>query len=197
MLSLPMVYSTCMNMLGGQRAESELIFRYIRPAPGMRILDLGCGPAAILKLLPEKVVYVGIDISQAYVDAARKRYGDRAVFHCMPVESVSSANLAAFDLVIGLGVLHHLDDAQAEDFFSLAAQVLHDKGRCLTLDPCLVDGQHWITRRLIELDRGRNIRNTEGYQALAAQSFSQAKLAIRHDLLRVPYTHLIMECRKS
>lgn len=197
MLSLPRVYSTCMNMLGGQRAESELIFRYIRPAQGMRILDLGCGPAAILKLLPEKVVYVGIDISQAYVDAARKRYGDRAVFHCMPVESVSSANLAAFDLVIGLGVLHHLDDAQAEDFFSLAAQVLHDKGRCLTLDPCLVKGQHYVARMLIRLDRGRNVRTAQDYAALANASFSNVSQTVRHDLLRVPYTHLIMECRKS
>lgn len=195
-LSLPKVYGMCRGVLGKACSRRELVDSYIRPKIGMRVLDLGCGPASILDYLPLHIEYVGIDASHLYIATAKEKYGDRGCFHCMPLEAVRLEGLDKCDIVMGLGVLHHLDDAQAAHFFSLSAQVLHDKGRCLTLDPCLVDGQHWIARWLIGLDRGRNVRKAEGYQALALQSFQQVNQTIRHDLMRVPYTHLIMECRK-
>ena len=102
-----------------------------------------------------------------------------------------------FDLVLGTGVLHHLDDIQARGFFSLAERMLRTGGRCLTLEPCLVKGQHYVARMLIRLDRGRNVRTAQEYAALASASFSDVSQTLRHDLLRVPYTHLIMECRKT
>jgi SAM-dependent methyltransferase len=185
-----------MNLLGGSRPGRELVEQYIRPEKGMRILDLGCGPAAILEYLPENAYYVGVDLSHDYIDAARKRYGKRGTFHCMAVESLHGAGLAGFDLVMGLGVLHHLDDEQARSFFAVAVAALNESGRCLTVDPCRVPGQHPVARLLIRMDRGRNVRSPYEYAVLAGSAFSGVVQNINHNWLRVPYTHHIMECRR-
>jgi len=195
-LSLPGVYTFFQNLLGGPQPWRDLVKIHIRPEKGMHILDIGCGPAAILDYLPESVHYVGVDLSQEYINAARKQYGPRGEFHCMPAESFQkNGNLSGFDLVMGLGLLHHLDDTQAMHFFSAATNALRSHGRCLTVDPCMVDGQHPLARFLIRMDRGQNVRTAEAYLSLAKPFFNSAVQNIYHDWLRVPYTHHIMECR--
>lgn len=195
LLSLPSVYGFCQNLLGDRDSQHELVSGFIRPFAGMRILDLGCGPADILCFLPDDVRYVGIDLSRPYIEAAHRRHGARGEFHCAPLESMAAAGRGGFDLVMGLGVLHHLDDRQAKRFFELAAEMMTANGRCLTLDPCRAAGQHPLARLLIRMDRGANVRTAEAYGALAAASFAHRSQVIRGDLLRVPYTHHIMECR--
>ncbi|RKZ63742.1 MAG: class I SAM-dependent methyltransferase, partial [Candidatus Parabeggiatoa sp. nov. 3] len=49
----------------------------------------------------------------------------------------------------------------------------------------------------ISKDRGQNVRTQEGYLELASQVFSNITTDIRHDLLRIPYTHFILECVKT
>jgi cyclopropane fatty-acyl-phospholipid synthase-like methyltransferase len=194
-LSFPGIYGFCQNLLGGPQPWRKLVETYIRPENGLHILDLGCGPAAILEYLPESVDYVGVDVSREYIDAARKKYGKRSTFHCMSIESLSNADLRGFDLVMGLGVLHHLGDKEAHNFFAAAAGALNMNGRCLTVEPCLVRGQHPIARLLIRMDRGQNVRASHEYAALAMSFFPNVIQHISHDWLRVPYTHHMMECR--
>lgn len=163
----------------------------------MRILDLGCGPATILAYLPAEIDYVGVDLSRKYIDAARSVYGKRARFYCLRVEDMNSAGLTGFDLVMGLGVLHHLDEYQARQFFIAARKALKEKGRCLLADPCLVPGQHPVARFLIRIDRGQNVRSARGYAVLAESAFCCLSQEISHDKLRIPYTHHIMQCWKT
>ncbi|HOI74688.1 MAG TPA: class I SAM-dependent methyltransferase [Syntrophales bacterium] len=133
LLSLPKVYNLGVGLLGSKKANYEIVYGYIKPKLKMRILDIGCGPASILKYLPQYVEYYGIDIDQRYIDAAREKYGDRAYFYCMPLESIYNKELSGFDLVMGLGVLHHLDDVNASAFFSFAAAAINDRGDALQL----------------------------------------------------------------
>lgn len=194
-LSLPAIYEMCMKLLGGPDTLRYVVGTYIRPAPGMRILDMGCGPAGILEALPQDILYVGVDLSPVYINAAIKKYGNRGTFHCIPVEMLDDAGLANFDLVMGLGVLHHLDDKQAARFFAVAAGAVKPGGRCMVIDPCLVPGQHPIARLIIRLDRGLNVRTADAYAALAKASFPRISQTLHHDLLRIPYTHHVMECK--
>lgn len=195
-LSHSLAYEFFRDMLGGRRAFRHFVDAYIRPFPGMRILDLGCGPASLLDHLPESVAYLGVDINEKYVVSARQKYGSRASFQCSAMEDAATEALRDFDLVLGMGFLHHLDQEPAERFFALAARALKPGGRCLTVDSCLVPGQHPVARLLIALDRGRNPRTAEGFTALARTAFPVVEHSIRHDLLRLPYTHIIMECRQ-
>lgn len=196
LFSLPQVYRLSQNLLGAAGLYSYMVQQHIRPAPGNSILDLGCGHAPILEYLPADIRYVGIDLSPEYIRAAKKKYGPRGEFYCLAVEDVLGHGFTGFDLVLGVGVLHHLDQDQAKSFFRLADKALSPSGRCLTVDPCLVENQHFVARFLLKLDRGRNIRPPEAYATLAQAVFPRLDQSIIHNGLRVPYTHHIMECRK-
>jgi SAM-dependent methyltransferase len=193
-LSHPAVYDTMQRLMGAQQLRVQNVRNHVRPFPGMRILDLGCGTAGILAALPPDVHYVGYDMSPHYIDAARRRYGDRGTFHCRLLEEAEVADLEPFDLVLGTGVLHHLDDATARRFMATAASALRPGGRIYTVDPCLAPGQNPIARFLISRDRGQHVRDSQGYLALAP-SFAERVTGRLVHRAWIPYTHWHMECQ--
>ena len=71
-LSRPVLYSAFQRLMGGRRARAIFAREFIRPSEGMKVLDVGCGPADILEH-QEGVDYWGFDISAAYVERARAR----------------------------------------------------------------------------------------------------------------------------
>jgi len=192
-LSQPAVYEAFQRFMGAKRGRQWIVRDLIRPFPGMRILDLGCGPAQILDSLPGDVSYVGYDMSAEYIAAAKAKFGARGTFDCRSLEQAEAAMLSPFDLVMGIGVLHHLDDSTARQFMSVAKAALKPGGRMLTLDPCYAPGQNPIARFLISNDRGQNVRNEAGYRALAEGTFTAIAGAVTHQVW-IPYTHWAMEC---
>ncbi len=110
MLALPALYRLFGRLVGGG-ARERFIGDYLRPRPGDRVLDLGCGPGDLLADLPP-CDYVGVDLDPDYITAARAKYGARGTFRCEPAEAVAEYEPASFDLVVMTGLLHHLDDAQ-------------------------------------------------------------------------------------
>jgi SAM-dependent methyltransferase len=156
-------------------------------------LDLGCGPGELLEYLPADVSYLGVDISPEYVERARQRHGSRARFELADATRFE-AERGRFDLVLAFGVLHHLDDNQARAMLAGAARALAPSGRAIAVDPALADGQKRAARMIIRRDRGHHVRDADHYARLAMPSFSRVHAVIRHDLLRIPYTHCILEC---
>ena len=61
------------------------------------------------------------------------------------------------------------------------------------LYPTLTPAQSRTARLVILADRGRYVRNPAEYERLAAPVF-EVETAVRSDLLRIPYTHCILEC---
>jgi 2-polyprenyl-3-methyl-5-hydroxy-6-metoxy-1,4-benzoquinol methylase len=194
-LSSPFFYDAFQRIMGAGKVRQELVNQFVHPYTGCRILDMGCGTAEILSYLPKSVKYWGYDISQQYITAAKLKYGVRGQFHCGVVLETTLSNLPKFDRILALGVLHHLDDYEAKNFFVLAKKALEPNGIVVTIDPCLHDEQSPIARYLILNDRGQNIRGAESYSLLAQDSFSKVKGTLRHRNW-IPYTHWIMECRK-
>lgn len=195
-LSHPRVYESLQGLMRADRGRVAMVRDYVRPFPGMRILDLGCGTAEILLALPTDVTYVGYDMSADYIAAARQRFGARGSFHCRMLQDAELAGLEPFDLVMGLGVLHHLDDAGARRFMALAAAALKRDGRIYTVDPCYAPGQNPIARWLIAHDRGQNVRDARGYLALPRGLPVEVSGTLVHQTW-IPYTRWHMECRRS
>lgn len=192
--SNPFIYDTFQNVMGATRIRREWVRDFIRPVPGMRVLDIGCGTAQILDLLPKDVAYWGYDISERYIAAAKTKFGSRGHFHCGFFDVLQVESLPKFDLVIALGVLHHLDDMESRSLFELAKRALVPEGRFVTMDPCISPGQNPLARFLINRDRGQNVRIAEAYRALPTASFSMVNGQLRHRSW-IPYTHWIMECK--
>jgi SAM-dependent methyltransferase len=191
-LSHPAVYQSFAWLVGGEKARAALIREYIRPQPGTRMLDIGCGPGEMFAHMPA-LEYTGLDISEPYIEHARERFGDRADFRVASGDSLPS-DLEGFDLAIAIAVLHHLDDDQARSLLAGAAAALGPDGRFVAIDCVFAPGQSRAARAVISRDRGQHVRDEPGYVALAETAFGTVRATRRDDLLRIPYTHLILEC---
>jgi SAM-dependent methyltransferase len=196
LLGIPALYSAFSGFVGGD-ARGKYARQYIRATPGARILDIGCGPADILEHLPAGVDYTGFDTSLQYIESAKGRFGERGRFLCAEVGARIEDLGRDFDIVLANGVLHHLDDGDAIALFRSALDAMRPGGRLVTLDGCFVPGQSRIARYLLSRDRGAFVRTEAGYLRLATTVFRDVKSSVRHDLMRVPYTHIIMECARS
>ena len=100
----------------------------------------------------------------------------------------------SFDVVLAIGVLHHLDDAAAAVLFESARRLLAAGGRLVTLDAALATGQRRLARWIIRHDRGRHVRTDAELLRLAAPWFPAARATVHHDYLRIPYTHVALDC---
>lgn len=193
-LAQPVVYETFQRLVGSRNVRRTLLDEHLRPRPGQRILDIGCGPGDILEHLPE-AEYVGFDLSEAYVRSARERYGDRGEFFVGDVSDVDASALGTFDRVLAKGVLHHLSDDEASRLLRLAARVLRPDGVLATIDPCFAPAQSRLARYVVSRDRGQNVRRPDEYLALAKRSFGDVEVSEYHHLLRIPYSHATLVCR--
>jgi len=194
-LSNPLFYSLFQSLMGARKARRNIVDNYICPFSGMKILDLGCGPADILAYLPD-VQYFGYDLSEYYINQARKRFGNRGEFYCKQFEFSDLKDLPLFDMVIALGLIHHLDDQVAKCLIRTAFESLKQGGKLLTIDPCFHSSQNYIAKFLIRNDRGQNVRDYAGYEELVKLVCKRPRIEIHHTSW-IPYTHCFTLCHKS
>jgi SAM-dependent methyltransferase len=196
LLNFPSIYRLFRTIVRGDGCRIYLS-EYVQPVPGEKVLDIGCGPGDILEDLPA-VDYLGFDVNPKYVEAAQKRFGRRGRFFCGDVGLTAiEQEAASFDLVLATGVLHHLDDKHAVSLFKLARTALKPGARLVTYDGCFMAGQPKLARFVVGRDRGQYVREFAEYTKLAAEVFPQVRSFVRHDLLRIPYTHVILQCVNS
>jgi SAM-dependent methyltransferase len=197
LLASPALYGFAMRVLGGQKFRRWLIENILSPRDGQKIVDIGCGPADILGKLAVAVEYVGLDISEAYIEAARQRYGPRGLFIAGSVKDWAlDARTRGADLVLSLGVLHHIDDDEAKKIIRFAYQILNPNGRFIFYEPCYL---LWQSRRsvfVMSKDRGQNIRTEQQWKALVADIFPNTVTNIVSNVNRLGYTNIIGQCFK-
>ncbi|MBW9209519.1 methyltransferase [Mumia sp. zg.B21] len=109
--------------------------------PGEVVVDVGCGPAYYFDRLRQPITYHGYDTDERYVRWSTKKYGDRGTFHHAVFDEKQAEALPVLDVVLLLGLLHHLSDKQAHALLALCAKHLTPGGRVVSIDPCFVSGQ--------------------------------------------------------
>ncbi|SEC67873.1 Methyltransferase domain-containing protein [Rhizobiales bacterium GAS188] len=191
-LASPIVYDTFQSLVGAPHCHERFIRDMVRPIPGERILDIGCGVGASLRYLPDAITYVGIDVSDAYIAKAKAVHSERGTFVCADVASVDPVTLGTFDRAFSFGVLHHLTDEVTAQLVELVRRVVKRGGAFISIDPCYAPGQHPIARLLIDNDRGEHVRDAAGFQRIVA-GLGPVRATVYHDLLRIPYTQIVME----
>lgn len=189
LLSLAPAYRAAQRAIGADHFRRFVAEEILSLDEHDRVLDIGCGTADILGHLPA-VDYVGLDPSRRYVEAAAARYGTRGTFVTSPDELDDTTRDRT--VAMAIGVFHHMDDATVRDVLDLAARSVRPGGRVVSVDPAFTDDQHRLARLLISRDRGRAVRRPDELAALVAERFRVDDVTVRHDLLRLPYTHVII-----
>lgn len=191
-LEFPRAYQFFFKIIGAAERSRILVREYIRPRPSDRILEIGCGPGTIIPYLPP-AEYVGFDANAEYIERARRQF-PAATFVRERVSEYTLPQREYFDVVLALGILHHLDDEEALQLFTIAHDALKPAGKLVTLDGVWTADQSRSARYVQAWDRGQFIREEQAYIKLAQEVFPTIKSSVRHDLLRIPYSHLILQC---
>ena len=160
------------------------------------MIDFGCGPGLIIEYLPNQMEYVGIEPEKYYIDSAKKKYGERGSFICESIEHYLPEKMNYFDITLAGGLLHHLDDENSVKLLKKANSVLKQGGRLVTFDNIYIKNQSFFARYIISKDRGQNVRTLDQYIGIGKTAFTKIEYKIIHDMLRVPYTHIVMTFTK-
>jgi len=188
-LAVPALFDAYQAAVGANNAKAVFVNEWLRPMPGDRLLDIGCGTGAIIPLLPAGTHTTGVDISAAYIAAAKARHGKSARFILGDASDPSVDLGENYDVAYAFGVLHHIPDALASSLISGAMKRLRPGGRFVSIDPTLVEGQGSVSRYIVKSDRGQHVRSPD--QIRAVFGAINPMLTVRTDLLRIPFAKVV------
>ena len=195
-LKVPFLYNLVQDAIGGNALRRKFIQNRVRAKAGDKIIDIGCGPAQILPWLPN-VDYLGLDVNRAYIASAKRTHAGKGTFVVGDTKSLwDDSRFRDADVVIGLGILHHLDDDDAAHCIRFAHHALKQAGRFVSLEACWVPNQGFLSRYIMSKDRGQNVRTEQAYRQLAAKVFKNVDAWIDTKPMRVPYVIVVLECQK-
>lgn len=196
-LGSSVAYEASRRLIGAHREMERLRDRVIKPVDAIRLLDFGCGNGRLVPFLPT-VTYVGVDSNPSYIDAARAEHDRPGVtFICGDVFDLGTFAIEPVDVVVCIGVLHHLDDRTARRALGSARELLRPGGRLITMDPCFEPSQPALARVLMALDRGRFVRHPANYEELVGSTFGAVEQEIWSDVYRFPYTHCVQVATRT
>ena len=148
------------------KAIRALIRKDLKLEPGVRTLDLGCGPGAFAPMFKGQD-YVGADLNRGYIDYARKKLpGTFIVSDARQLEMPD----ARFDQVLIFGLLHHLSDDDVRAVLKETKRVLVPGGRVLAIEDIpAISKMNLIGHLIHNVENGEHIRPTEDYRRLYSE----------------------------
>jgi len=196
LLSFGSIYNTFTYIVGKLGTAKLFIFaKYLSYAPGMKILDLGCGPGTNTDFFQHED-YLGIDINEKYIKKAKSLHPNYE-FNCSDFIDLDQSFDDYFDLVLMSGLIHHLSDELAEKFINKARTVLKNGGRLLAIENCLHPKQSDLKKKIILMDRGEHVRELSDLCRLIDLSKMEGAVLTEENLLLIPYTHAIICLEKT
>jgi SAM-dependent methyltransferase len=193
-LSDPRLYDAFQTLIGTRRWLRKFARNTIRARSGDRLLDIGCGPGALLRYLPA-TSYIGFDRSESYIQRARLQFGSLGTFICDDVRHFSQYKFEQVDIAVAIGLLHHIDDEVALEMFRAIAAILKPDGRLVTADPCFHADQTALQRLVVKSDRGAHVRPYGRYLELCQSVFPDAQAKFQSGYLPFPYSVCVMLTR--
>ncbi len=195
LLESPVVYRTHMRLLGGRMIKRKLLERFLPTTPGLRVLDIGCGPAPDRDLMGE-VEWTGLELNEKYVRYVERRLRRNDRILLGDVAKVPEFLGEVFDVVLLSGVLHHLTDEQAQGVLENCSPLLDHDGFVLTIDPVRTTGASRLERLLLDADRGNYIRDKTGYDRLVPSSLGRVESSVHHGLGWLPQAQRVSVLRR-
>jgi SAM-dependent methyltransferase len=167
----------------------SLLLREYQELSPRRILDVGCGSGRYA--LPG-YNYLGVDPNPRYIAyCRRKRPGQ---FEQMSAQDLDLPD-KSFDVVLCLGVAHHLPEDSFRKMCSEIKRVLTDDGVFIFADPVRpIVGSRPVAALLEWLDEGRWFRTENDYVDLLRAEFA---IVQKRQITDQFYRTLVLSCRKN
>jgi SAM-dependent methyltransferase len=165
LLEHPAVYSAWQAPFAAQKFAP--VERWLRDHDITRVLDVGCGAGTNAEHFTG-VDYVGIDVNEKYLQAARARF--RGQFVQADLTSADLSSLGTFDMILANSFLHHVSDSGVERILAELSRLLSPDGTVHILDLVLPPHAS-LARMMARLDRGKYARPIEEWRRLFSSAF--------------------------
>ena len=145
-----------MSLDDAQEAKKRHIAAKLLLAPGMRVLDIGCGWGGMALYLARHsgARVTGITLSSEQFEVAKRRaeeagLADRVSFELRDYREFATAHPAAFDRIVSVGMFEHVGLHNQRTFFDKCKSLLTEDGVMLLHTIGLSDGP-WFTNPWID-----------------------------------------------
>lgn len=196
-LQSPVLYNGFQKCISRKESVDFITKELWKIEPGMKVVDIGCGPGNLRHLFPESISYYGFDPSEEYINQARETFpGDS--FHVGTMESFyeefGSELDNRVDVVTSSGVLHHVPAAEMARILEITMKILKpDSERFAAIEPTYLVKQDKLSRWVLSRDRGMSILFDHQWRELFDEHFSKVSTRVINGLLRIPYSHMLIK----
>lgn len=140
-----------------------------------KILDLGCGPGRITKLVANSIrdfdySVTGLDISEGFIAIANKNNTDEKITFINQDFIESDLDESSFDVIFLQGFYHHIDPQERPVFLEKTKQLLKDGG-------LIILGDEYIPDYNTEEERVVNVAGLYAYVIASALRSNSPELA--------------------
>lgn len=196
LLGQTFIYKSFKNAVSPPKKFKTTIDEFLHVQDGDSVLDLGCGYGDVAHYFADRCRYLGIDSNSSYIAEARRRNNrNNAEFIVGDVSDNEVIARGPFDLVFMMGVLHHLPNEMVSSVVENSRKLVSSSGRFVAIEPVFSPDQRLTARLIIASDRGRYVRDIDGYTNLLNKGFEKVTGKVIHGRLRIPYSHVVLTCR--
>lgn len=165
-LEHPAVYSAWQAPFAAQKFAP--VERWLKAHKVRRVLDVGCGAGTNAAHFGG-VEYVGVDVNERYLQAARRRFPGE--FVQADLTSADLSSLGTFDMILANSFLHHVNDAAARRILAQTSSLLAPDGAIHILD-LVLPARKSLAWMMARLDRGEYARPVEQWRSLFEAAFA-------------------------
>ena len=183
-----LVYRLFQKIIRKENVYSYLA-SYIKKKKILNIYDIGCADSFLLNFIDYKkkdVNYFGFDQNNGFIKKNKTKFVNykNLKFYNKSVFQLQKLEFKKNSIILLCGIVHHVSD---EEIIPFIENVKLQKKVIFAVDPLRKKNQTLLNRILIKYDRGKYIRNVNGYNVI----FKGFDKMLYNNFEKVIYNHIM------